>query len=121
VGYRMKWGDLECCISNGVRKGDLRGRDNAASAGTTLRIGRLRNTARFFCASKRPGRLQGPLVPLLICYLGVFILGETNLPPFASEFRMSGAVLPYTLPHSFMACTGAAFEEIGLACLTFLF
>jgi len=70
TGYRMKWGVLDCCISNGVWKGDLRGRDSAVSAGTTLRIGRPRNTAKFFCASKRPGRLQGPLIPILSCYLG---------------------------------------------------
>lgn len=29
---------------------------------------------------------------------GVFILGETNLPPFSSEFGMSGAVLSIHCP-----------------------
>jgi hypothetical protein len=62
-----------------------------------------------------------PSYPSIKLLLGVFIMGETNLPPFGSEFGMSGAVFPYTLPHSFMTCTGAAFEEIGMAYLTFLF
>jgi len=66
----MKWDDQECSISNGVWKGDLRDGDSAASAGTALLTGRPRNTAKFFCASKRPDRLQGPLILLLSCYLG---------------------------------------------------